>query len=203
MPSFVGNTANENTSNGGDGTATINLRGIGSENTLVLMNGRRMFNQLGFSADINLIPIGAVSRTEILKDGASAIYGSDAVAGVVNFIMLNGPGEKPYEGAELFALYGNTTDTDAHVRQVYLRGGVTGLDGKVSIAANGEYYSRANLFSRDREIAITGDASNNPGGLRLGGANSNSPTYAGRDFRQRRGSLAVGFTTSGRWCSAI
>src|ERR1043166_1371252 len=123
LPSFVGNAATENDSNGVDGTATINLRGIGAVNTLVLVNGRRMFNQLGISADINLIPIGAISRTEVLKDGASAIYGSDAVAGVVNFIMINGPGEKPYEGAELFALYGNTTDTDAHVRQVYLKGG--------------------------------------------------------------------------------
>src|SRR5678815_2102531 len=161
LPSFVGNALTENDSNGGDGTATINLRGVGSENTLVLMNGRRMFNQLGPSTDINLIPIGALSRTEILKDGASAIYGSDAVAGVVNFIMLNGPGEKPYEGAELFALYGNTTEKDAHVRQVYLRGGVTGLDGKVSIAASGEYYSRANLFSRDRfKVAGTGNTSN-------------------------------------------
>src|SRR6185436_8685341 len=75
LPSFVGNAATENDSNGGDGTATINLRGVGSENTLVLMNGRRMFNQLGISADINLIPIGAISRTEVLKDGASAIYG--------------------------------------------------------------------------------------------------------------------------------
>ena len=197
LPSFVGNAATENDSNGGDGTATINLRGVGSENTLVLMNGRRMFNQLGTSADINLIPIGAISRTEILKDGASAIYGSDAVAGVVNFILLNGPGEKPYEGAELYVLYGNTTDTDAHVRQVYLRGGVTGLDGKVSIAANGEYYSRANLFSRDREISITGDASNNPGGLQLGGANSNSPTYAGR-ISVNAGATALGFTQTGQ-----
>src|SRR5476651_351533 len=116
LPSFVGNAATENDSNGGDGTATINLRGLGSENTLVLVNGRRMFNQLGVSSDINLIPIGALSRTEVLKDGASAIYGSDAVSGVVNFVMINGPGEKPYEGAELYALYGNTTDTDAHVR---------------------------------------------------------------------------------------
>ena len=197
LPSFVGNAATENDSNGGDGTATINLRGVGSENTLVLVNGRRMFNQLGTSADINLIPIGAISRTEILKDGASAIYGSDAVAGVVNFILLNGPGEKPYEGAELFALYGNTTDTDAHVRQVYLRGGVTGLDGKVSIAANGEYYSRANLFSRDREISISGDASNNPGGQQWGGANSNSPTYAGR-ISVNAGATALGFVTSGQ-----
>ncbi len=75
---------------------------------------------------------------------------------MVNFILLNGPGEAPYEGAELYALYGNTTDADAHVRQVYLRGGVTGLDGKVSIAAAGEYYSRANLFARDREISAHG-----------------------------------------------
>src|SRR2546421_4220181 len=176
LPSFVGNAATENDSNGGDGTATINLRAIGSANVLILINTRRTFN---FS-DINLIPIGATSRTEILKDGASSIYGSDAVAGVVNFILLNGPGEKPYEGAELFALYGNTTETDAHVRQVYLRGGVTGLDGKVSIAAEGGYYSRANLFSRDRAIARTGDNSNNPAGNNWGGINNNSPTYGGR-----------------------
>ena len=149
---------------------------IGPANTLTLINGRRAFQY----PDINAIPIGALSRTEVLKDGAAAIYGSDAVAGVVNFILLNGPGEKPYEGAELFALYGNTTDTDAHVRQIYLRGGVTGLDGKVSIAAAGEYYSRANLFSRDREIATTGDLSNNPTGMGWGGLNNNSPTYSGR-----------------------
>src|SRR2546423_11499382 len=131
LPSFVGNAATENDSNAGTGAASINLRGIGSNNTLILLNGRRAFLGAGFNGapDINAIPVSALSRTEILKDGASAIYGSDAVAGVVNFILLNGPGEKPYEGAELFALYGNTTEKDAHVRQVYLRGGVTGLDG--------------------------------------------------------------------------
>jgi iron complex outermembrane receptor protein len=177
LPSFVGNAATENDSNGGNGSATINLRGIGSANTLILVNGRRTFN---FN-DINALAIGSISRTEVLKDGASAVYGSDGVAGVVNFILLNGPGEKPYEGAELYALYGNTTESDAHVRQVYLRGGVTGLDGKVSIAAVGEYYSRANLFSRDRaKVAGTGDTANDPQGLGLGGPNGNSPTFAGR-----------------------
>src|SRR6266446_2061779 len=177
LPSFVGNTLTENDSNGGDGTAFVNLRGVGSENTLVLINGRRAFS----FKDVNAISIGALSRTEILKDGASAIYGSDAVAGVVNFVLINGPGEKPYEGAELFAKYGNTTDSDAHVRQVYLKGGVTGLDGKVSIAAAGEYYSRANLYSRDRfDVAGTANVSNDPTGLGLGGLNNNSPTYAGR-----------------------
>src|SRR3954468_13036830 len=176
LPSFVGNAATENDSNGGDGTATINLRAIGSANTLILVNGRRTFN---FN-DINALPIGAISRTEVLKDGASAVYGSDGVAGVVNFILLNGPGEKPYEGAELYAFYGNTTETDAHVRQVYLRGGVTGLEGKVSIAAEGEYYSRANLFSKDRTISASGNASNFQGGFGWGGQNSNSPTFGGR-----------------------
>ncbi|PYJ11482.1 MAG: hypothetical protein DMF06_02250 [Verrucomicrobia bacterium] len=192
LPSFVGNAATENDSNGGDGSATINLRGIGSVNTLVLVNGRRTFN---FN-DINALPIGALARTEVLKDGASAVYGADGVAGVVNFILINGPGEKPYEGAELFALYGNTTDTDAHVRQVYVRGGVTGLDGKVSIAAAGEYYSRANLYSRDREISRTGDASNNPDGLQLGGTNSNSPTFAGRVTVLAAGSTLAGGTVA-------
>src|SRR3954471_13085651 len=97
LPSFVGNAATENDSNGGNGQAFITLRGLGPSNTLTLINGRRAFE----FADVNAIPIGALARTEILKDGASAIYGSDAVAGVVNFVMLNGPGEKPYEGAEL------------------------------------------------------------------------------------------------------
>ncbi len=176
LPSFVGNTSTENDSNGGDGSAFINLRALGPGNTLTLINGRRAF---GFS-DINLLGIGSLSRSEILKDGASSIYGSDAVAGVVNFILLDGPNEAPYEGAEVFALYGNTTDTDAHVRQFYLRGGVTGLDGKFQVAAAGEYYSRANLFSRDRLIASTGDTSNDSTGLQLGGFNTNSPTFSGR-----------------------
>jgi iron complex outermembrane receptor protein len=190
LPSFVGNAATENDSNGGDGTATVNLRALGSANVLILINGRRAFEY----ADINLIPIGGLARTEILKDGASAVYGSDAVAGVVNFVLLNGPGEKPYEGAELFAFYGNTTETDAHVRQVYLRGGVTGLDGKVSIAASGEYYSRANLFSRDRAlVAGTGDNSNNTTGAGRGGLNGNSPTFAGRITVGR---LTLGTTTA-------
>src|SRR2546421_6541805 len=116
LPSFVGNAATENDSNGGNGQANINLRALGPANVLTLINGRRAFE---FS-DINAIGIGSLSRAEVLKEGAGAVYGSDAVAGVVNFVLLNGPGEKPYEGAEINALFGNTTDTDAHVRHVYV-----------------------------------------------------------------------------------
>ncbi len=182
LPSFVGNSATENNSNGGSGAATINLRAVGSANTLVLVNGRRTFN---FN-DINAIGIGSVDRTEVLKDGASAVYGSDAVAGVVNFLLIGH--ESPYEGAEIFALYGNTTETDAHVRQFYIKGGVK--TDKVSIAAAADYYSRANLFSKDRaKLAGTANLTNsslpaaNPPGfdpLNRGGLNNNSPTFAGR-----------------------
>jgi iron complex outermembrane receptor protein len=173
LPFFIGTTQTENDSLGGDGSASINLYALGARNVLTLINGRRAF---GF-ANINAIPFSALSRAEIVDAG---VYGSDSTAGVVNFVMLNGPDEKPYEGAELRALYGNTTDSDAHVRQVYLRGGVAGLHGKVAIAAAAEYYSRAALFSRDREISRTGDLSNDATGLGLGGLNNNSPAFAGR-----------------------
>ena len=159
LPTFVGNAETENDSNGGDGTAFINLRGIGAENTLVLINGRRMIGGVAGTeiqaADVNLLPISPIMKIDVLKDGASAIYGSDAVAGVVNFSMWNdirdyGP---IYEGAEFEVRYGNTTDRDANVRQAWIRGGVTGLDGKVAIFAAAEYYNRAAIMSVDRTIS--------------------------------------------------
>jgi outer membrane receptor protein involved in Fe transport len=168
LPSFVGNTATENDSNGGDGSAFVNLRALGSGNTLTLINGRRTF---AFE-DINAIPIGALSRSEVLKDGASAIYGSDAVAGVVNFILIGGPGEAPYEGAEVDFLYGNTTDKDARVLQTYIRGGFA--TDKASVAAAAQYYDAEAIFSRDRDISATADR------RFLGGANTGSPTFPGR-----------------------
>ncbi|MFN2508352.1 MAG: TonB-dependent receptor plug domain-containing protein, partial [Chthoniobacterales bacterium] len=168
LPSFVGTTATENDSNGGDGQAFINLRALGSGNTLILINGRRAF---GFR-NINAIPIGALARSEVLKDGASAIYGSDAVAGVVNFILLNGPGEKPFQGAEINLLYGNTTDHDARVLQGYVRGGVA--TDKVTIAAAAEYYDRDDIYSRDREISRSADVRS------LGGGNGGSSFFGGR-----------------------
>ncbi len=168
LPSFVGNTATENDSNGGDGSAAVNLRALGSGNTLTLINGRRAFD----FEDINAIPIGALSRSEVLKDGASAIYGSDAVAGVVNFILINGPGEAPYEGAEIDFLYGNTTDKDARVLQAYVKGGVA--TEKVSVAAVAQFYDADGIFSRDRDISSFTDKQG------LGGANTGSPTFPGR-----------------------
>ena len=79
-----------NISNGSDGTATVNLRGLGSQRTLVLVNGRRLMPgdpDGGNAADLNFIPAALVDRVDVLTGGASSVYGADAVAGVVNFIM--------------------------------------------------------------------------------------------------------------------
>ena len=93
------------------GASTVSLRGLGSKRTLVLVNGRRIapFGSVAggggaASVDVNSIPIAAIERVEVLKDGASAIYGSDAVAGVINFIL-----RKDYVGADLSIGYGQTT----------------------------------------------------------------------------------------------
>ncbi|MFZ3141776.1 TonB-dependent receptor plug domain-containing protein, partial [Polaromonas sp.] len=76
-------------SNGSSGTATVNLRNLGSDRTLVLVNGRRLpqGSPLNSAADLNQVPAGLIKRVEVLTGGAGAVYGSDAVAGVVNFIM--------------------------------------------------------------------------------------------------------------------
>src|SRR5256884_3629790 len=88
IPQEAGGTVNQNIGNGGDGTIQLNLRGLLPKETLVLVDGKRVagsgLGSAGFSAgvDINLIPFPMIDRIEILKDGASAIYGADAIAGV-------------------------------------------------------------------------------------------------------------------------
>ncbi|WP_426177064.1 TonB-dependent receptor [Massilia sp. TWR1-2-2] len=93
---------------GGGNIATVSLRGLGGGRTLVLVNGRRVSvygggsaGAAGSSVDINSIPLSAIERVEVLKDGASAVYGSDAIAGVVNFIL-----RKDFNGVEVSATYG-------------------------------------------------------------------------------------------------
>ena len=87
------------------GFASASLRGLGGTRTLVLMNGRRLANTSfsGGMVDINAIPLSAIERIEILTDGASAIYGTDAIAGVINFIL-----RKDFTGVEAYAYFGDS-----------------------------------------------------------------------------------------------
>jgi iron complex outermembrane recepter protein len=115
-----------NYSNGATGTAQVNLRGLGANRTLVLINGRRMpyGSPNSAPADVNQIPGQMVERVEVLTGGASAVYGSDAVAGVVNFIMRD-----DFEGLRLDAQYGfyqHSNDSDAgYIREVVAARGAT------------------------------------------------------------------------------
>lgn len=108
IPSVSGGAQTTQINNGGGGTMQISLRGMGSVRTLVLLNGRRVVSSVssgaGTAVDLNTIPTSVIQRIEVLKDGASAVYGSDAVAGVVNIITKN-----DFEGFELSAYLGDTT----------------------------------------------------------------------------------------------
>jgi len=111
---------------GGGSIATVSLRGLGSARTLVLVNGRRVAvygggsaGAAGSSVDVNSIPLAAIERVEVLKDGASAVYGSDAIAGVVNFIL-----RKDFKGIEASANYGQTSDRLGRDRKANIYGGI-------------------------------------------------------------------------------
>ena len=133
--------------------SSISLHGLGPEATLVLINGHRVANypigtggQTAF-VDLNSIPLSAVEKIEVLTSGASAIYGADAVAGVVNIIF-----RKNYDGAEFSVRYGNTTTKDSHEIVASLVQGSS--NGTSSITAGLNYFSRAAIFNKDRSYSV-------------------------------------------------
>jgi outer membrane receptor protein involved in Fe transport len=112
LPQFTADS-NENGSNGSDGTARVNLRDLGSNRVLVLVDGQRMLPVE--TADVNFIPSSLLERVDVVTGGASAVYGSDAVAGVVNFIM-----KKNLQGLRMDVQYGiaNHNNDNSYVRSV-------------------------------------------------------------------------------------
>ncbi|WP_332772897.1 TonB-dependent receptor domain-containing protein [Phenylobacterium sp.] len=134
--------------NGGAGTASLNLRGFGSSRTLVLMNGRRLADTTaiafqGGGQDLNFIPTAAVGRIEILKDGAAATYGSDAVAGVVNFLT-----RKDLDGFEIDANYAHIQDSNGDY-DVDLAWGKRFDAGNILVTAGYAHRSRLAVVDRD------------------------------------------------------
>jgi outer membrane receptor protein involved in Fe transport len=138
LPSISGNATNpQNNSNGGgvasplleagDGASRVSLRGLGINRTLVLVDGQRMANP-----DINLIPPEMIERVDVLAEGASTVYGSDAIGGVVNFIL-----RKDFKGAQLSLNDGISSHGDSQRHGFNLTGGLTG--DRYSIAAGLDY----------------------------------------------------------------
>lgn len=165
------------------GSAGVSLRGLGQKSTLVLINGRRMA-VYGFAqnlqdsfVDLNSIPLAAVERIEVLKDGASAVYGSDAIAGVVNIIL-----RKDYAGLEATASGGVTSQRDGQEARVSGAFGI-GEQGKdkYNLLVAADYFNREAIWARDRALTSDGDYRKYPGGENLPNSTLANPgTYLRR-----------------------
>jgi outer membrane receptor protein involved in Fe transport len=126
--------------------STVNLRGLGSDATLVLLNGHRMAADGYFQAsDISGVPLGAVQRVEVVSDGASAIYGSDAIAGVANIVL-----RKTYSGTEISARLGNTAEGGGDEQTYSVLTGVNSIDSY--ILGSVEVSRQSEVTAADREF---------------------------------------------------
>lgn len=169
VPAVSGNSTSTAVSNGGDGTSTVTLRGLPANNTLVLINGHRTTSTgiSGDATDLNSLPSAAIERIEILKDGASAIYGADAIAGVINVIM-----KKEFDGFQIEQYYGQSHRKDVETKNTHL---IWGSSNHVSSAlVSAQYYEQNGLFSLDRRLSENADARSIGGADLRSSATSNS-----------------------------
>lgn len=170
LPAMTGGNVNPQTNNGGGtGASSINLRGLGSGRTLLLLNGQRFVSQ-----DPNSIPASAIERIEVLPTGASTTYGSDAIGGVVNFIL-----RKDYQGAQFTANYGESDHNDGAQQGYSFTFGQTSDKG--SIMAGVDYNKQDQVLAGNRSytknaISATGSASSAPHAF-IGGSTRSAYGY--------------------------
>lgn len=148
--------ANSTRFRGASGLNLLDLRGLGPERTLVLVNGRRHVGGdvlgTGVSVDINSIPADLIERVDVVTGGNSAVYGSDAIAGVVNFVL-----KQDYEGLHLRAQDGISTYGDAGSSFLGLLAGRNFSDGRGNVVVAAEYSRRAEYFASDRPWLLRAD----------------------------------------------
>ncbi|OWQ88515.1 hypothetical protein CDN99_16825 [Roseateles aquatilis] len=144
----------------GSGTANIGMRGLSSSQVLVLLNGRRLpVNALydssgaGAAFDINSLPIGAIERIEILKDGGSALYGADAVAGVINFVT-----KTDYQGIEVNGSWGRSSRGDGTEKRAGLSAGFGDLStDRFNVLVGLDILKRDPILRKDRDLSSSVD----------------------------------------------
>ncbi len=192
LPSIGGAATNPSVNNGGgDGASTVELRGLGAERTLVLLNGRRYgaVGNTSSAVDINSIPINMIERVEVLKQGAGAIYGSDAIGGVVNFIT-----KTSMEGAEISVDYGESGESDGERKGVSLSWGANSDTGNLVLGFN--YNQQEAISAGDR--AFSRNAIYFYGSVFEGGS-SRVPT--GRVFFDTQTAIDAGLDTTFAPCA--
>ncbi len=187
-PGFDGTSNNP-----GNGTATANLRGLGSSRTLVLVDGNRWVTfDGGGVVDLNSIPASMVQRIDIVTGGASAIYGSDAVAGVVNFIL-----KTDFEGLEIASSYQTTGEQDGDIFDINLIAGGSFADGRGNAVISFGYTDRQPVFQGDRDFSRVANDDNGTGFDPFGSSGvPGTRFFDGFDF------TSLGYTTDGTTCTA-
>ena len=167
---------------------SINLRGLGTGNTLVLINGRRMVLHPGtqtenripvVTTNANTIPVAGIERLEVLRDGAAALYGSDAVSGVVNYVLRD-----DFEEGEFNIRYGQSEGTGLDELIVNAGNGFAFNDGRTRIMLSGAYYERSALAASDRAYARNSD---------LRGRFAGDPLFAGDNSLDNRSGAFLGW----------
>jgi len=162
MPQFVperGSSTNSTADPTATGAATLNLRGLGGQRSLVLVNGRRYtFFDSSQRTDINNIPASLIERVEVVTGGASAVYGSDAIGGVVNFILKD-----DFEGLELRSQFNQTSEGDGNVTDISLTLGGNFADDKGNAVVVFNYLDRDPIMTTDRGFSSSVLADGNDG----------------------------------------
>jgi outer membrane receptor protein involved in Fe transport len=145
------NGINAQTNNGGDGSTRVDIRGLGNARTLTLINGRRVVpsgNGANSSVDVNTIPLAVIERVEVLKDGASAVYGSDAIGGVVNIITRT-----DLDGTEAALYTGGTSHGDGFVYDASFVSGYTSENKNSNIIFSAGVQRQKPVFAGDRSFS--------------------------------------------------
>ncbi len=170
LPVVAGAATNPTVNNGGGtGESNVELRGLGAQRTLVLVDGRRVGvygNTQTSAVDINMLPMNMIERVEVLKEGAGAIYGSDAIAGVVNFIT-----RRNFDGAEIGVQYGETGESDGQRQSASVTLG--SQSDRVGIVFGANYNKQQKVSAADR--AFSKDALYLYGGVVSAGGSSRTP----------------------------
>ncbi len=147
--------------------SSINLRGLGTGNTLTLLNGRRLVLHPGTQTEnfvpvatvnANTLPVKGLKRLEVLRDGAAAVYGSDAVAGVVNYVLKN-----DFEGTNISVNYGGSEGTELNQLTINAASGFTFNEDKTHISISVGYYDRNGMDASERDYSKSQDRREFPG----------------------------------------
>ena len=174
MPQFVPSVSSTSNNPSNGGQANLNLRGLGTSRTLVLMNGRRVVpsNASGV-VDINILPTALIKNIEVISGGASAAYGSDALAGVANFILNDS-----FEGVQIDAQYGETDRSDGTTESYSLTVGGNFADDRGNMVLSIGRSTRAQIYNGARDwAAVSGASGTTPLGSTTFDSN-NLPTQA-------------------------